>query len=518
MERKAFSFDRDGSGRGQASDTPAELADEVERWRTELVEAIAESDDALLERFIEEDTLSDEELRSGLRAAVAARKIIPVTVGSASHNQGSDALLDCFVNLLPSPMDRTPFAARGLGDEILEIEGASDAPAAALVFKTLSDPFAGKISILRVVAGTLASDTSIWNVQREESERLGTLMSLQGKQGSAVPSLIAGDIGGVAKLKVTHTGDSLTAKEKPVRLDWITVPPPAISFAIEPKSKGDEEKIGEALNRLMEEDVTLRAGRDPQTGEFLLSGTGQLHVEIAVSKLKRRYKVEVILHPPKVPYREALTRPADGHGRHKKQTGGRGQFADCKIQLEPLPRGGDFEFVDEIFGGSIPQTYRPAVEKGIQQARQLGFLAGYPVVDFRVRLKDGQHHEVDSSELAFKIAGSLAFKDAMARARPTILEPIMKVQIHTSEEFMGDVMSDLAQRRGRPQGMEARGATQIVNALVPLAEMLSYAPALRAMTQGRSSFTMEFSSYEEMPKQLQEKIIAEAQAEKEQKD
>jgi elongation factor G len=295
-----------------------------------------------------------------------------------------------------------------------------------------------------------------------------------------------------------------------VKLGWISIPEAAIAYAIEPKAKGDEEKIGEALNRLMEEDPALHYGRDERTGEFLVSGTGQLHVEIAVAKLKSRFHVEVILHPPKVPYRETILRPAEGHGRHKKQSGGRGQFADCRIKIEPLQRGGNFEFVDEIFGGSIPHNYRPAVEKGIQEARVRGFLAGYPVVDFRVRLLDGQYHEVDSSELAFKIAGSLAFKEAMVNARPTILEPMMKVEIEAADEFMGDIMSDLAQRRGRPQGMESRNGGQVVAAIVPMSEMLSYAPALRAMTQGRANFHMEFSHYEETPKTVQDKIVAEA--------
>jgi elongation factor G len=295
-----------------------------------------------------------------------------------------------------------------------------------------------------------------------------------------------------------------------VRLDWIHVAEPAMAFAVEPKSKGDEEKIGEALTRLMDEDVALRAGRDAETHEHLLSGNGQLHIEIAVAKLKHRYHVDVLLHPPKVPYRETILRPADGHGRHKKQTGGRGQFADCKIKIEPLPRGEDFSFKDEIFGGAIPQNYRPAVEKGIQEARRRGYLAGYPVVDFTVRLLDGQYHDVDSSELAFKIAGSLAFKDAMANAKPTILEPVMKVEIVTSDEFTGDIMGDLSHRRGRPQGMDSANGSQIIKALVPMSEMLEYDRMLRAMTQGRSSFSMEFSHYEEVPRPVQEKLIAEA--------
>jgi elongation factor G len=322
--------------------------------------------------------------------------------------------------------------------------------------------------------------------------------------------VLAGDLCGIPKLRAAHTGDTLCAKDHPLYAGWIQIAEPAMSFAIEPKSKGDDEKIGDAINRLIEEDPSLRAGRDPQTHEFLLSGSGQLHVEITLARMKRRSNVEVILHAPKVPYRETILRSADGHGRHKKQTGGRGQFADCKIKIEPLERGADFEFVDDIFGGAIPQNFRPAVEKGIQEARQKGFLAGNPMVDFRVRLIDGQYHDVDSSELAFKIAGSLAYKDAMAKASPTLLEPVMKVEIHTSDEFMGDVMSDLSHRRGRPQGMDSKGGAQIVNALVPMAEMLNYAPALRSMTQGRSSFHMEFSHYEEVPRMVQEKIIAEA--------
>jgi elongation factor G len=497
---------------------PAELAEQVEKLRGELIELVAESDDTLLERFFEAGTLSAEELRSGLDTAVARRRLFPLTVGSALHNVGSSSLLDSMVEILPSPLTRGSFSATDLGGQGQPVATTVDGPATALVFKTFNDPYTGKISIIRVVSGKLSSDSSAWNVQQEESERLGQLMVLQGKQGSGVPQLVAGDIGGVAKLKQTHTGDTLTDKGQAVKLAWLDVPEPAISFALEPKSKGDEEKIGEALTRLIEEDPTLKAGRDPSTGEFLISGTGQLHVEIAVGKLKRRYKVEVILHPPKVPYRETLKRTADGHGRHKKQTGGRGQFADCKIRIEPLPRGGEFEFVDEIFGGSIPQTYRPAVEKGIQEARRLGYLAGYPVVDFRVRLQDGQYHDVDSSELAFKIAGSLAFKDAMSKAGPTILEPMMQVEITTDEEYMGDIMSDLSQRRGRPQGMEAKNGSQVVRAVVPMAEMLDYAPSLRSMTQGRASFHMEFSHYDEVPKNLQEKIIEAAQKRKEEED
>jgi len=506
---KAVLFDRDGSGKGKEAPVPGELATAVEEARTRLIEAVAESDEALLEKFFEEGTLDGDDLRNGLRAAVAARKIFPVTLGASARLVGTSALLDFLVDFAPSPADR-PYPGRRIDGTEVTLAADPAAPLAAVVFKTLNDPFTGRLTLVRVVSGTLHNDAQIWNVRTEDSEKVHGITAAQGKQGAAMPRVLAGDLCGVPKLRVTQTGDSITAKEHPVHVGWIHVPEPAMSFAIEPKSKGDEEKIGDALARLIEEDPSLRAGRDPQTHEFLLSGSGQLHVEITLARMKRRSNVEVVLHAPKVPYRETILKSADGHGRHKKQTGGRGQFADCKIKIEPLPRGGDFEFVDDIFGGAIPQNFRPAVEKGIQEARQKGFLAGHPMVDFRVRLIDGQFHDVDSSELAFKIAGSLAYKDAMAKASATLLEPVMKVEIHTSDEFMGDVMSDLSHRRGRPQGMDSKGGTQIVNALVPMAEMLNYAPALRSMTQGRSSFHMEFSHYEEVPRMVQEKIIAEA--------
>jgi elongation factor G len=515
VRQKAYRFEKDGNGKAKEEDVPDDQQEALEEWRTKLVEAVAETDDNLMERFFEEGGLSEEELEQGLRKAILSRQIFPLTVSAAARGIGPSALLELLVDYLPSAADRPLFAAQTIGGDATEVETGVEAPTAALVFKTFSDPFSGKVSIFRVVGGSLASDSSVWNSRAETAVRLGHLTVLQGKQGSNVAKLVAGDIGGIAKLKQTDTGDTLCSKERPVRLAWISIPPPAMSFAIEPKSRGDEEKIGEALARLIEEDPTLEASRDAQTHEHLLSGTGQLHIEISVAKLKQRFKVEVVLHPPKVPYRETILKPADGHGRHKKQTGGRGQFADCKIKIEPLPRGEDFDFVDKIFGGSIPQSFRPAVHKGIEEARQRGFLAGYPVVDFRVQLVDGQHHDVDSSELAFKIAGSLAFKDAMAKARATLLEPMVQVEITTTEEFMGDIISDLSQRRGRPQGMEAKNGSQLVKAIAPLAEMLDYAPALRSMTQGRASFHMEFSHYEEVPRQVREKIIAEAEKRKE---
>ena len=503
---KAYSFDE--AGKCQGHELSAEDQEAADDWRATLMEFVAESDEDLMESYFEAGELDEDQIRSGLRAATAARELFPVCFTAAVKGVGVGTLLDSIIDVLPSPNERPAFPTVG-GEPIATDNGRT----CALVYKTLSDPFSGKISLFRVVSGEINSDTTYQDLNVDAEERLGPVLTMQGKQGEKTDKLIAGDFGGVAKLKHTATGHTLADKSFEHPIDWIHVREPAIAFAIEPKAKGDEEKIGEACHRLVDEDPTLRAGRDPQTGEFLLSGTGQLHVEIAVAKLKSRYKVEVVLHPPKVPYRETIKRTAEGHGRHKKQSGGRGQFADCKITMEPLPRGAEFEFVDEIFGGSIPQGYRPAVEKGIQETAARGYLAGFPVVEFRVRLQDGQYHDVDSSEMAFKVAGSLAFKDAMEKAGATILEPAMDVEISTSEEFMGDIMSDLSQRRGKPQGMETRdGDVQIVKAIVPMAEMLNYESALRSMTQGRSNFTMEFSHYEEVPKNVQQKIIAEAQA------
>jgi elongation factor G len=506
---KALTWEAGGNGKPTEESVPAELAGTVETWRTRLIEAVAESDEALLEHFFEEGTLTEEELARGLRAAVVGRKIHPIALAAPGFGIGVSSVADLLVDAMPSPEDRSHPAERLDGSSIT-LTADPAAPLAAIAFKTLNDPFTGRLTLVRVLSGTLANDAQVWNVRAEESEKAHGIVHLLGKQGTATPRLIAGEIGAIPKLKLAQTGDTLTSKDHPVRAAWIQIPEPAMSFAVEPKAKGDEDKIGDAIARLIEEDPSLRAGRDPQTAEFLLSGSGQLHVEIALARMRRRSNVEAILHPPKVPYRETLSRAADGHGRHKKQSGGRGQFADCRIRLEPLPRGGDFDFVDEIFGGAIPQNFRPAVEKGIQEARHRGYLAGFPVVDFRVRLLDGQFHDVDSSELAFKIAGSLAFKDAMEKAGASILEPIMKVEVQTGEEFMGDIMSDLSHRRGRPQGMDSKGDVQIVNALVPMAEMLNYEPALRSMTQGRSSFHMEFSHYEDVPRPVQEKLIQQA--------
>lgn len=504
---KAYSYELDGDGKGKVVDIPDELKDSVEALRNQLIESVAETDEGLMEEYFEEGTLTETQLISGLRRAILERNIFVTTVGSAMHGVGTDAFLQTVVDILPDPMARGEYPATDVGGEPISVTTETDTGFSALVFKTLNDPFSGRINIFRVISGEADSDSSCWNSRSEASEKLGQLMHMQGKQGEATSKLVTGDIGGVAKLKATLTGDTLCSRDSPVKLEWIVIRPPAISYAVEPKAKGDEEKIGDAFHRLMEEDLGLASGRDPQTNELLLSGSGQLHVELTIAKLKQRYKVDVVLHPPKVPYRETIRKGADGHGRHKKQSGGRGQFADCKIRMEPLPAGEDFQFEDKIFGGSIPQQFRPAVEKGILEARDRGYIAGFPVVDFKVQLLDGQFHDVDSSEMAFKIAGSLAFKDAMEKAGATLLEPVMAVEISTTEEFMGDIMGDLSQRRGKPQGMEAQGTKQIIKAMVPMSEMLDYATSLRSITQGRGRFTMEFHGYEEVPRQLQQKII-----------
>ncbi|MBV8519011.1 MAG: elongation factor G [Acidobacteria bacterium] len=512
---KAYRYHADGSGKFDAIDIPAELKADADAWRERLIEKVAEGDDTLMERFFEQGGLSQEELLDGLRREVAHHQIYPVLFTSASHNMGGHAVLDAFVSMLPSAAEAKTIEGKDRKGETITFDRRPEAFPGALVFKTFSDPFSGRVSLFRIYSGTLQSDHAYWNTARDHEERVGKLQVLQGKQQIPVPELRAGDIGAVAKLKDTFTGDTLAAKDHAIVFEHIRYPEAAIAFAVEPKARGDEDKLGAAIHRIIEEDPTIKFARDEQTKEFLISGQGQLHVEIVVAKLKKKYNVDVVLHPPKVPYRETITKPADAHGRHKKQSGGHGQFADCKITMEPLPRGADFEFVDEIFGGAIPRQYIPAVEKGIQDARVKGYLAGFPVVDFRVRLKDGQYHDVDSSEMAFKIAGSLAFQQAMELARPTLLEPIMHVDITAPSEYVGDIMGDLNSRRGRVEGVDAEEETQVVHARVPLAEMLTYGSTLRSITQGRGSFHMEYSHYEEVPKQLQEKIITESKKAKE---
>jgi elongation factor G len=509
---KALTFAHD-TGKVTESDVPAALAAEATAAREKLIEMVAEADEKLMEKFFEEGTLSQDDLIAGLRAATVAGKIFPLVCTSALHVIGMQPLLDAIVSFVPSPAERD-FPALAADGSPTTIKAVDTAPYSAFVWKTIADPFAGRITMMRVVNGTLKSDATVYNITHDSSERFGHLLVLQGKTQTHVPELKAGDLGAVAKLKDTKTNDVLADKGSTLKLNDIKFPEPVLSYAIEPKSRGDEDKISTAMQRLKEEDPTIGYLRDPQTHELLLAGQGQLHIEVTVAKLKRRFGVEVNLKPPRIPYRETITASTEAHGRHKKQTGGHGQFGDCKIKVEPLPRGSDFEFVDDIFGGSIPRQFVPAVEKGIQDARTRGFLAGYPMVDFRATVFDGSYHAVDSNELSFKMAGSLAFKDAMSRARPTILEPIMQVEVYTPSDFAGDLMGDLNGRRGRIAGMDTRGTMTVIKAQVPMAEMLTYEQHLTSATGGRGAYHMEYSHYEEVPHQLQAKIIAAAKAEK----
>jgi elongation factor G len=511
---RAVSFPDDASGTAHETPIPDSLAAETAAARDALIEMVAEADDALMEKFFEAETLTQQELETGLRKATLSRRVFPLLCTSALGNIAIPPLLDAILAYTPTPIEHPLAAADRKSGEPVRYDMSDAAAYAALVWKTVADPFAGRITMFRVATGSLKSDTTIYNVTKETSERLGALAILQGKTQMTVPEIKAGDLGAVAKLKETQTGDTIATKDTLFVFPPIPFAEPVLSYAIEPKSRGDEDKISTALQRLQEEDPTIRYTRDPQTKELLLSGQGQQHIEVTVAKLKRRFGVEVNLKLPRIPYRETITASTDAHGRHKKQTGGHGQFGDCKIRVEPLPRGADFEFVDDVFGGAIPRQFIPAVEKGIQDARSRGYLAGYPVVDFRATLFDGGFHQVDSNELSFKLAGSLAFKDAMSRARPTLLEPIMNVEVYAPSDYAGDLMGDLNGRRGRIGGMETRGSTTAIKAQVPMAEMLTYEQQLTAATSGRGSYHMEFSHYEEVPTHLHAKIIAAAKADR----
>ncbi len=513
VREKADVYADDQSGAFKEVELPEGIREAERAARDKLVEMVAETDEELMESFFEKGTLAAEDLLRGLRAAVRAGKLFPVLPASSLHNVAAHPLLDAIVDLLPAPADRGE--ARGT-DPTTKADASrpptADAPVSAFVFKTIADPHAGRLSLFRVYSGSVKADSTLLNPSRDAIEKLGGVFLLQGKQQVAVPEVQAGDIGVVAKLKETHTGDTLSEKSAPIVYAPVVFPEPATTFAIEPRTRGDDDKISTALHRIMEEDPVLRLSRDALTHEILLSGVGQLHVEVVVGKLRKRYKVEVNLRKPKIPYLETIKGAAEGHGRHKKQSGGHGQFGDCKIRMRPLARGEDFKFVDDISGGSIPRNFIPAVEKGIQESRTRGILAGYPMVDFQVELFDGQYHDVDSSEMSFKIAGSLAFKDAVAKCRPTILEPIMRVDIAVPEEYAGSVMGDLSSRRGRPQGMEPSASLQVIRAEVPLSEMLSFDADLTSMTGGRGSYHMEMAHYDEVPAHLQEKVIAAAKA------
>jgi elongation factor G len=509
---KAYINEGDGSATVTEGPVPADMADAANAARDSLIEMVAEADESLMEKFFEAGTLTQDELVKGLAAATRAAKIFPLVCTSGAANIGAQALMDAVLACLPSPAER-PFTALVNGETVTKT--ADDkAPYAAFVWKTVADQFAGRITMFRVYQGCLKADSTVNNATQNTQERLGHLFALQGKTPTNVPELKAGDLGAVAKLKDTRTNDTLADKGAGLTFEKIVFPEPVLSYAIEPKSRGDEDKISSAMHRLEEEDSTIKYRRDPQTHELLLAGQGQMHIEVTVAKLKRRFGVEVLLKPPRIPYRETITTRVEAHGRHKKQTGGHGQFGDCKIRMEPLPRGSEFEFVDEIFGGAIPRQFIPAVEKGIQESRLRGYLAGYPVVDFRVVLYDGSYHDVDSNELSFKTAGWLAFKDGMGRARPTLLEPIMNVEIYAPGDNAGDLMGDLNGRRGRISGMEARGSTTVIKAQVPMSEMLTYEQHLTSVTGGRGSYHMEYSHYDEVPSHLQTKIVATSKSER----
>jgi len=506
IDMKAYQFGGDDKGESKEIPIPDAIREEVALRRDVLLEKIAENDEKLMDKYFTTGNLTHEEICQGLKNALLQRNIFPVLVSDALSNRGVQQLLDFIVTFCPAPSEFAPLVMKNG----TALKADPNGPFAALVFKTISDPFTGKISMVRVFSGTFKPDTFYFNSTKEIEERVAGLFLLQGKVQESAGEVRAGDILAVAKLKETQTGDTLTTKADKIKLPGITFIVPSISFAIEPKSRADEGKISTALQRIMEEDPTLKMLRDPQTKELVISGNGHMHVELVANKLKRKYGVEVMMKPPKIAFRETVLGKSDVEKKYKKQSGGRGQYGHVLIRMEPLPRGGDFEFVNSLAGMSIPRNFVPAIEKGIVEAKNFGVLAGYPVVDFKVELYDGSHHEVDSSDMAFKMASSMAFKLAMKAAKPTILEPVMRIEVVTPEEFMGEINGNLSGRRGRIQGMETKGKSHVVKAAVPMSEMLDFEPTLTSITGGRGSFSMEFSHYEEVPGQQQKKIIAEA--------
>jgi elongation factor G len=518
VRMKAYTYEMGGNGKGKEGPIPANMADIAKEAHERLVELVAEGKDELMEEFFEKGTIPEEDLVPALHEAIREDKLFPVLFTSGLGNIGVDELMDFIVDYTPAASEHhalTEWMPDGHA-ELASRKGTDNEPASVYVFKTMSDAFAGRISYFKVFSGVLKNDASLQNYNRNIQEKFAHISLIQGKQTVPIPELHAGDIGSVAKLRETLTGDTLGDKSSPIRYPAVQLPEPAITFAIEPKSRADEDKLGVGLHKLMEEDAMLRFFRDPQTKEFLIAGTGQQHIEVVVSKMKKRYHAEVVLKAPKVPYRETIRGKADVQGRHKKQTGGHGQYGDCKIKMEPLPRNSEveFEFINDIFGGAIPRNFIPAVEKGIKDAAARGYLAGYPVVNFRVSLYDGSYHDVDSNDLSFQMAGRIAFRKAMEAAKPTLLEPVMHVEITIPDEFAGTIMGDLNSRRGRIQGMDNKAGNTIVKSEVPMAEMLTYGADLTSMTQGRGSFSMEMHHYDTVPQQLQDKIIEKAKAER----
>jgi elongation factor G len=516
VRMKAYTYEMGGNGKGKEGPIPANMADVAKEAHEKLVELVAEGKDELMEEYFEKGTIPEEDLVPALHEAIREDKLFPVLFTSGLGNIGVDELMDFIVDYTPAANEHhaiTGQPAGGNGEPSVR-KGTDNEPASVYVFKTMSDAFAGRISYFKVCSGVLKNDAALQNYNRNIQEKFAHISLIQGKQAVPIQELHAGDIGAVAKLRETLTGDTLGDKSSPIRYPMVQLPEPAITFAIEPKSRADEDKLGVGLHKLMEEDAMLRFFRDPQTKEFLIAGTGQQHIEVVVSKMRKRYHAEVVLKAPKVPYRETIRGKADVQGRHKKQTGGHGQYGDCKIKMEPLPRGAEFEFVNDIFGGSIPRNFIPAVEKGIKDAAARGYLAGYPVVNFRAILYDGSYHDVDSNDLSFQMAARIAFRKAMEVAKPTLLEPVMHVEITIPDEFAGTIMGDLNSRRGRIQGMDNKAGNTIVKAEVPMAEMLTYGADLTSMTQGRGSFSMEMHHYDTVPQQLQDKIIEKAKVER----
>ena len=510
VEMKAHIYKPGGDGKPSIEEIPADLAAAAKEAHEKLVEMVAEGDDKLMEEFFEKGTLPVEDLMPGLREAVQTKRAFPVLCTSALQNIGSASLLDFIVNIFPHPGTRKASGhkeAPGKGD-VAERQVTDSGPVSLFIFRTLADPFAGRISYFKMMSGILKNDATLTNFNRSTTERLQHIQVMQGKTGVEVPEIHAGDIGAIAKLKESLTGETLGDKAAVIFYKPAHIPEPSITFAIEPKTRADEDRIGVSIHKILEEDLALRFSRDPQTKEFLLSGSGQQHIEVVVAKLHKRYHVDLTLKPPKVPYRETIRGTADAEGKHKKQTGGHGQFGVCRVKFEPLARGAGFEFVDDLFGGAIPKNWIPSVERGIRDTAVRGYLAGFPVVDFRATLYDGKYHDVDSSDMAFRIAGSLAFKEGMKQARPALLEPIMHVEVYAPDQYSGDIMGDLSSRRGRISGSESRAQNVVVKAQVPLAEMLSYATNLTSMTQGRASYSMEFSHYDFVPNEIAEKVIA----------
>lgn len=509
INKKAYIFKKDESGKFNEEDIPSDLKDEADKKIEELTEMVAENDERLMGKYFENGELSPEELLEGLNKSITNRLLFPIFVSSASCNIGIPSILDGVVDFLPSPLSRGEIKGKIKGQEAV-IKPSLDEPFSALVYKTISDPYTGRISLMRVFSGKVNPDATVTCSRRSADEKLGGLFFLQGKEQIPAGQAKVGDLVATAKLKTTFTGDTLSAKGSSIEFPQIRFPEPSISFAIEPKTRADEDRISQAVHRISEEDPTARIERDPETNEMIISGNGQLHVEIITNRLKKRYNVSVILKPPTIPYKETIKGKSDVQGKYKKQTGGRGQYGDVKIKMEPLQRGKDFQFEDKIFGGAIPKNYIPSIEKGIQEARRKGVLAGYPTIDFKVILYDGTYHEVDSSDIAFKIAGSMAFKKGMNEAKPTILEPLVNIEVYTPEAYMGDIMGNLNGRRGKVQGMEQKGNMRIIKAQAPMAEMLDFEPSLTSITGGRGSYLMEFSHMEEVPSHLQQKIIDKA--------